>query len=52
MESILKEYKAGKIGLEQVLEKIRALPYEDLGFAKIDTHRVVRKGFPETIFCK
>ena len=52
MESILKEYKAGKIGLEQVLEKIRALPYEDLGFAKIDTHRVFRKGIPETIFCK
>ena len=52
MKKILKEYKAGKIKLNDVLEKIKSLPYEDLGFAKIDTHREIRKGFPETVFCK
>ena len=52
MKQILKDYKAGKIGLDEVLEKIRSLPYEDLEFVKIDTHREVRKGFPETIFCQ
>jgi len=52
MEKILKDYKAGKIDLETVLEEIKNLPYEDLGFAKIDTHRGIRKGFPETIFCR
>lgn len=52
MEKILKDYKKGKIGLRDVLEKIKTLPYKDLDFAKIDTHRLIRKGFPETIFCK
>lgn len=52
MKNILKDYKNGKIGLSEVLEKIKHLPYEDLDFAKIDTHRNIRKGFPETIFCQ
>lgn len=51
MEKLLKDYKNGKIGLDEVLEKIKLLPYEDLGFAKVDNHRVLRKGFPETVFC-
>jgi NCAIR mutase (PurE)-related protein len=52
MEKLLKDYKNGKISLSEILEKIKNLPYEDLGFAKIDTHRIVRKGYPETLFCK
>lgn len=52
MKKILQDYKAGKVKLNTVLEKIKSMPYEDLGFAKIDTHREVRKGFPETIFCQ
>lgn len=51
MKKILQDFKAGKIDLAKVLEKIKSLPYEDLDFAKIDTHRSLRKGFPETIFC-
>lgn len=51
MKKVLKDYKEGKISLEEVLEKIKKLPYEDLGFAKIDNHRVLRKGYPETVFC-
>jgi NCAIR mutase (PurE)-related protein len=51
MKKLLQEYKAGKVDLSTVLEKLRSLPYEDLQFAKIDTHREIRKGFPETIFC-
>jgi NCAIR mutase (PurE)-related protein len=46
MKKVLQDYKAGKVKLNAVLEKIRSMPYEDLGFAKIDTHREVRKGFP------
>ena len=34
------------------LDKIKKLPYEDLDFAKVDTHRLLRKGFPETVFCQ
>jgi NCAIR mutase (PurE)-related protein len=52
MKKILEDYKAGKIGLKEVLDKIKSLPYENLDFAKIDTHRIIRKGFPETIFCQ
>lgn len=52
MKEILEEYKKGNIPLSEVLEKIKTLPYEDIGFAKIDTHRSLRKGFPETIFCQ
>jgi len=51
MKKVLKDFKAGKVDLKEVLEKIKSLPYEDLGFAKIDNHRVLRKGFPETVFC-
>ena len=52
MKKLLQDYKAGKVDLTAVLEKLRSLPYEDLEFAKIDTHREIRKGFPETIFCQ
>ena len=52
MKKMLQDFKEGKVELSEVLEKIKSLPYEDLGFAKIDTHRVVRKGFSETVFCK
>jgi pyridinium-3,5-biscarboxylic acid mononucleotide synthase len=52
MKKLLQDYKAGKVDLATVLTKLKSLPYEDLGFAKIDTHREIRKGFPETIFCQ
>ena len=52
MKKLLQDYKAGKASLSTVLQKIKTLPYEDLEFAKLDTHREVRKGFPETIFCQ
>ncbi|MDG6228718.1 MAG: nickel pincer cofactor biosynthesis protein LarB [Candidatus Thermoplasmatota archaeon] len=49
---MLEDYKKGIIPLNKILEKLERLPYEDLGFAKIDTHRIIRKGFPETVYCK
>ena len=52
MKKLLQDYKAGKVDINTVLSKLKSLPYEDLGFAKIDTHREIRKGFPETIFCQ
>src|SRR6185295_16627570 len=38
------------IGQEEALERLKHLPYEDLGFARVDHHREMRKGFPEVIF--
>ncbi|MBD3426820.1 MAG: nickel pincer cofactor biosynthesis protein LarB [Candidatus Omnitrophica bacterium] len=51
IRKILKEVKDGKISTDRALEALRAFPFDDMGFAKIDTHRDLRKGFPEVVFC-
>jgi len=52
IEELFENIKAGKIEVADALTILKSLPYEDLGFAKIDTHRDLRKGFPEVILCK
>ena len=52
LRQLLSQLRAGDVGLDQVVERIRRLPFEDLGFATIDTHREIRCGFPEVIFCQ
>ncbi len=52
IRKLLKDIKAGKIEVSEAFRILKYLPYEDLHFAKIDTHRDLRKGFPEVIFCK
>jgi len=47
----LEQVKSGKIDIDQAVEKLRHLPFEDLGFACIDHHRQIRRGFPEVIYC-
>ncbi|MCF6157544.1 MAG: nickel pincer cofactor biosynthesis protein LarB [wastewater metagenome] len=51
IKQLLEGYKAGEVPLNDVLGKIRELPYKDIGFAKVDSHRKIRCGFPEVIFC-
>lgn len=41
----------GRIGVDEAVERLHYLPYEDLGFAKVDHLRQLRRGFPEVIFC-
>ncbi|HPM42916.1 MAG TPA: nickel pincer cofactor biosynthesis protein LarB [Candidatus Omnitrophota bacterium] len=48
----LKSYKTGKITIAKALSSLKELPYRDLGFAKVDHHRAMRRGFPEVIFGK
>jgi pyridinium-3,5-biscarboxylic acid mononucleotide synthase len=50
IRKILEEHKAGEISADDALHRLRALPFEDLGFANIDHHRSLRQGFPEVIF--
>lgn len=50
MTAILENFRAGEISLETALDKLKDLPYEDLEFAKIDHHRMIRQGFPEVVF--
>jgi pyridinium-3,5-biscarboxylic acid mononucleotide synthase len=50
IRKILEEHRAGSISIDDALQKLRSLPFEDLGFANIDHHRTLRQGFPEVIF--
>jgi hypothetical protein len=50
LRGLLSRIRRGGLSVEAALEKLRDLPYEDLGFAKIDNHRELRRGFPEVIF--
>jgi NCAIR mutase (PurE)-related protein len=50
LKKILERVRAGKVSPDGALRRLKILPYEDLGFAKIDNHRQLRRGFPEVIF--
>lgn len=50
LRELLEQVRAGAISTEDALERMKAMPFEDLGFAKVDHHRALRKGFPEVIF--
>ena len=50
LRRLLKRFGRKEISTEEVLRRLRTLPFEDLGFAKVDHHRHLRKGFPEVIF--
>jgi NCAIR mutase (PurE)-related protein len=47
---LLEKFRAGGVGRDAVLQAFQAAPVADLGFAQVDTHRALRKGFPEVIF--
>jgi hypothetical protein len=50
IEALLNEVREGRTGVNDALERLRDLPFEDLGFAKVDHHRALRTGMPEVIF--
>ena len=47
---LLEKFRTGKISRDRVLRAFQAAPLADLGFAQVDLHRALRKGFPEVIF--
>ncbi len=49
---LLEQVKTGEMGIDAALDRMRHLPFEDLGFAKLDHHRALRHGMPEVIFGK
>jgi len=48
--ALLDRYRAGRVSRDAVLRCLQAAPFVDLGYARVDTHRAVRKGFPEVVF--
>lgn len=49
---MLKKVQQGELDIKSAEEMLKNLPYEDLGYAKLDMHRKLRSGFPETVFCQ
>jgi hypothetical protein len=50
IESLLKDVQSSRTSVPDALERLKDLPFEDLGFAKLDHHRALRTGMPEVIF--
>lgn len=50
IEALLKDVQANRTAVPDALERLKDLPFEDLGFAKLDHHRALRTGMPEVIF--
>lgn len=52
LQRILQQVKSGLLGIEEACQILRVLPYEELGFAKLDHQRALRDNFPEVIYCE
>ena len=51
MREILEKVQSGECTIEEAEQYFRRQPYEEMGYAKLDTHRKIRSGFAEVIFC-
>jgi len=51
IKKILQSVKEGKKDVDTAMHELKDLPYADLGYAKVDHHRELRRGYPEVIFC-
>jgi NCAIR mutase (PurE)-related protein len=52
LRKLLENVKNGGVSVDNALTELKLLPFEDLGFAKIDHHRNLRNGYPEVIYCQ
>jgi NCAIR mutase (PurE)-related protein len=52
LRKLLEQVRRGRVSLDEALARLKQLPFEDLGFAKIDHHRALRQGFPEVVYSR
>ena len=52
IETLLQAVKDGTMDISEAKDTLARAPYEDLGFAKLDTHRAIRTGFAEVVYCQ
>ena len=52
LQLLLQQVQKGSLSVQRALDQLQTLPYENLGFAKIDHHRTLRQGVPEAILCE
>ena len=50
LKVLLEEVRSGRTAVDRAMQALTDLPYADLGYAKVDHHRTLRNGYPETIF--
>lgn len=51
VKELLEQVKQGEVSIEEAEKQLRRSPYEELGYAKLDSHRKIRSGFPEVVYC-
>ena len=51
VKDLLEQVKNGTIEIEEAEKHLRKQPYEEMGYAKLDSHREIRSGFPEVVYC-
>jgi NCAIR mutase (PurE)-related protein len=52
LRELLERVRVGEAGIDEAIGALRRLPFDDMGFAHLDTHRALRAGFPEVVFCE
>ena len=52
VRELMEQVKEGSVTVDEACEKLKDLPFKDMGFANVDNHRALRTGFPEVIFCQ
>src|SRR5215469_6713912 len=52
LRELLDGVRSGDVEVDAAIERLRHLPFEDLGFANVDHHRALRHGMPEVVFAK
>lgn len=52
LRALLAQVSQGQLSINQAVEALRDLPFKDLEFARIDSHRSLRNGFPEVVLCE
>jgi len=51
LRELLQRVKDGELDVNDAVQSLRHMPFEDLGYARVDHHRHMRRGFPEVIYC-
>ena len=51
VEDVLQAFRDGGMSLAEAAAKLKKAPFEELGFAKLDHHRELRRGFGEVVYC-
>lgn len=51
LRQLLEAVHASQLSVDEAILSLKRLPFEDLGYARLDTHRSLRNGFPEVVFC-